>query len=459
MASTEAVFFLNADEEVVSGQDDWSGPSLVTTEANNAACLLSYDGGGNKFTATLKAWEANFATPIPDGATIKGIELTVRAKLSEGDDTPAWAFVQLSKNGGNSPSGTNKASGTLSLSYSNFVFGGPNDLWNTSWSALQVNSVGLGCRLELWIPSVTDLNVIYIQWIKIKVYYTGTFDADLSLGVSSGISDGGQAASATAIDLDQEMANSAVAQGDVLADITEGAALSTAFARQIELARTLTLAMRAGEDFEALADAVAALPLAHDLDILVLRGEVLFEEVTLTQAFGFSALPEYFYDGTVLFPVLVSIAAGADAEATAATGLSVNLDMEQVGSKVTIATLLLGVEAAFSARGGFTFDGDISIDITLSEEVARQVAVLADIALHVEQVVDMLGRAAASGLINITQVTSVNVVGFTFVVTLTEGRTFVVPFQDRTFVMPENRRIFTVPAQNRTFTVPYDEDK
>jgi hypothetical protein len=133
----------------------------------------------------LKA--TNFGFSIPTGATINGIkvEVEVKCSLSASND---WK-VYLIKDG-TIQTATNRAN------YSTFptsdgiytTYGDSSDLWGNTWTADKINASNFGFAYE--VSASGDTDVVYVDHIRITVYYTGggaksQANAPRSTGVNS----------------------------------------------------------------------------------------------------------------------------------------------------------------------------------------------------------------------------------------------------------------------------------
>jgi len=113
----------------------------------------------------------NFGFGLPAGATINGIEVSVRGYR---DSTSTRTFnVSLSWNGGtNWTSGASglKNTGDLGATGSTVFLGGSSDTWGyASWSPTIINS---NTNFRVRLDSTSGGNTIYLDCIQVRVYYT-----------------------------------------------------------------------------------------------------------------------------------------------------------------------------------------------------------------------------------------------------------------------------------------------
>jgi len=104
-----------------------------------------------------------------DGATFTGIEVTFRAKSDRAGDANAL-FVNCVH--GSQVLGYVKEK-TLGTSFATYTMGGPADLWGmTQWEAQTYIPVNASFGLELDSSLYASGDKVWVDWIKIKVYYT-----------------------------------------------------------------------------------------------------------------------------------------------------------------------------------------------------------------------------------------------------------------------------------------------
>ena len=148
------------------GGDPWLNPSRIT--ADNSLYATCPGAGGSTDSSSLGGTEAS-TNPVPSGATIVGIEVEFGAFESE-QATPTTFFhtVQLVKGG--IQAGDNRADEViLETSETLYTYGGPSDLWGTTWTAAQVNDTNFGLSLE---TNVAGTQTVAVDYMRVKVYYT-----------------------------------------------------------------------------------------------------------------------------------------------------------------------------------------------------------------------------------------------------------------------------------------------
>lgn len=124
--------------------------------------------GGAATSHYLTAQRFQFS--IPTGATIDGIQVEWEKSASVAG-TVVDSSVRLIKAG--TIVGTDKADAVtnwpLSASEAYVTYGGPTDLWGTTWTAAQINSLQFGACLAGVSTGAVQLRVDHV---RITVYYT-----------------------------------------------------------------------------------------------------------------------------------------------------------------------------------------------------------------------------------------------------------------------------------------------
>lgn len=185
MASQSSNFttFSNVNASTMSGgaQADWywQTPSNATNN-DDTFTVFGYYGGAPPINPTGQSDVLDvrqIVTTIPSGATVDGIEVTVRAQNQQvGSYILADAFIHLLKGGAviQNPSPTLYTwNGTETAQ----VYGGPTDKWGTTWTASDINGAGFGVSLAVGFsldaePQATP--AAYIDQVFVTVYYTST---------------------------------------------------------------------------------------------------------------------------------------------------------------------------------------------------------------------------------------------------------------------------------------------
>ena len=175
--SASPAYFATSSKYAGTGADDASIGTLTWTDPSNATGSGTGDYAtvvattGSEYTHYLKM--TNFGFAIPAGATIDGVQLQIRnAGIPSGGGNFAWNAVRLVNASGTIGS-ANKATGTLSSSFTTASFGGSADTWAGEASAIDWNDADAGCAISVGTtPGVSGDSYLYIDHVQIIVTYT-----------------------------------------------------------------------------------------------------------------------------------------------------------------------------------------------------------------------------------------------------------------------------------------------
>lgn len=168
MASTER----NAGTGTDGGESinpTWTdvGNIVSSNNANSVVALSSTNNISNSLTAS------NFGFMIPSFATIDGIICTVERRASA-SNTIADYSVRIVKNG-SIPAGSDdkKNIGTFwSTVEGDESYGSPADLWNTTWSASDINNTNFGFAIRCEYIPAYSVETALVDLMYITIYYT-----------------------------------------------------------------------------------------------------------------------------------------------------------------------------------------------------------------------------------------------------------------------------------------------
>ena len=185
MASTTATFPGSATVAPVTGTSQWVDTAYISANDLGAATVYNQDGDGgcetSYYSEELRGY--NFGFAIPSGATIDGIEVVVSAYTDAACAVPIEHVVQLVKTSG-SRVGSNKATNSLTEYEVAYTFGGPTDLWGTTWTRAEINASTFGVALEYFLDA--NYATVYVNYVTIKVYYTeGSGSGSSGAGIGS----------------------------------------------------------------------------------------------------------------------------------------------------------------------------------------------------------------------------------------------------------------------------------
>lgn len=124
----------------------WTNPTNITSDNNSYASVYLAEGENSGYLQSN-----NYGLNVPTGSTILGIELTIGRYSSSNiffSSRIQDIAVSLIKN--NNIVGTNKAvTGTYwPISETAITYGGPTDLWGTTWNSDEINSANFGAILQ-----------------------------------------------------------------------------------------------------------------------------------------------------------------------------------------------------------------------------------------------------------------------------------------------------------------------
>ena len=160
----------------------WANPGNITALDGSyatATCVNSSD------TISDFLYGSGYGFAIPLGSTIQGILVKAYVK-SSGSGTPTVndaGGVYLSKSG--APVGATRQNLNLwPATTAPQIYGGPTDLWGTTWSPADINAFGFGPLISAYVLGVGT--VAYVDYISITVYYSTSGGASGPLGWTQG---------------------------------------------------------------------------------------------------------------------------------------------------------------------------------------------------------------------------------------------------------------------------------
>ena len=122
-------------------------------------------------TATFSLEATNFSMNVPADATIDGIEVTIERRNFVTVDVGIDQFVRLMKSVPTQV-GDNLASLVLwTVPDVIITYGGPTELWGTTWTPAEVNSSGFGVALSALHGAKVDQGML-VDHFQIKVYFS-----------------------------------------------------------------------------------------------------------------------------------------------------------------------------------------------------------------------------------------------------------------------------------------------
>jgi len=173
---------VSTNSEGSYNDENWSSAGNVSANDGNNASITGSNFDNNDYSYVLRA--TNVSAGIPVGNTIKGIKVEIE-RYSDSNERGKDAVVQLTKNG-TTRVGTNKADTSTEwpTSVATTTYGGETDLWGTTWTRDEINASTFGVHLA---AQATDNNAdIYVDFIRITVYYAPTITYTINASASTG---------------------------------------------------------------------------------------------------------------------------------------------------------------------------------------------------------------------------------------------------------------------------------
>jgi fibro-slime domain-containing protein/LPXTG-motif cell wall-anchored protein len=155
----------------------WSHPERAETD-NGSYATTTITNSSNT-SEYLKVYDFDFT--IPSNATINGIEVEIERHEACAEQSCTSHIrdyrVRLIKAGTIGSTDYAKTTTNWGSSDSDAVYGGSGDLWGTTWSASDINHHDTGVVLSVTRTTGGD-RTAYVDYIKMKVYYTPCTDND-----------------------------------------------------------------------------------------------------------------------------------------------------------------------------------------------------------------------------------------------------------------------------------------
>ena len=166
MASSTKYGFLVQNTEY-DGGTAWASTGNITVDDSSFASVSLSAGTNSKNLEILL-----FPFAIPSGSTIDGIEMNINAYASGSSCDWLDAYLiagfgvldsdDLSDSAGNPAVATSETVKT---------FGGPTELWGSTWTDADINAGGFGASIEVRNESGST-RTVYVDYITLTVYYT-----------------------------------------------------------------------------------------------------------------------------------------------------------------------------------------------------------------------------------------------------------------------------------------------
>jgi len=109
----------------------------------------------------------NYSFTLPGGATVRGIEVRLDARVNNTSSSPKMC-VQLSWDGGASWTAA-KSTATLTTSEATYTLGGATDTWGRAWSSAEFSNANFRVRvINVASSAVRDFS---LDWVAVNVRY------------------------------------------------------------------------------------------------------------------------------------------------------------------------------------------------------------------------------------------------------------------------------------------------
>lgn len=148
-----------ATAESAVGWSNFTVSRLNSSNNSRASCDATCDNNDN-------GQLSDFSFNVPSGATITGIEVT--AEMSEGASAGSIG-TQVSLSWDDGANFTSTKSATVNgTSDTDYTFGGSSDTWGRTWSDTDFANG----NFRLLLDKVPDSDVLNVDYVRVRVYYT-----------------------------------------------------------------------------------------------------------------------------------------------------------------------------------------------------------------------------------------------------------------------------------------------
>lgn len=135
--------------------------NAVDTDSGNSTSTSYTNSGKDKHRFY------NFDFVIPDGATIRGVEVRLDARADSTSGSPK-IYVQLSGDGGATWT-TAKSTATLGTTMKSYTLGSATDTWSKTWGVSNFTNTNFRVRL-INVASNTSRD-FYLDWVAVRVHH------------------------------------------------------------------------------------------------------------------------------------------------------------------------------------------------------------------------------------------------------------------------------------------------
>lgn len=163
--ASEGPLLPTAADSFSGGTSPWSSASNITAVDDSGASVTIDFATSSQLSHILYGSTYGFA--IPNGATIDGIKVEMRARCTSG--TAEISSLTVSKDGvtpENSPFGTT----ALTADWEWYTAGNATALFDTTWTPAQINASTFGSFTTMF--GIDDMSVVEVDAHRITVYYS-----------------------------------------------------------------------------------------------------------------------------------------------------------------------------------------------------------------------------------------------------------------------------------------------
>jgi len=148
------------------GGIDWSNPNDIKVDDNSySRCRVS----DKNFSYILRA--TNFGFSVPSGSSIDGIEVVVNRNRDAVLGGVLDKIIKIVLSG--TEQGSNLSSATeWPTSFADITYGSSTNTWGFSPSQSNVVDSGFGLDLQMQVKSPSADSLGYVDYVKMRVYYT-----------------------------------------------------------------------------------------------------------------------------------------------------------------------------------------------------------------------------------------------------------------------------------------------
>lgn len=159
-----------------AGSFTWGSPSLITAKDGSTSNTNSSANGNSYY---LKG--TNFGFSLPSNATVQGIEFRHKSRNFGGGFSSATTIYAVK---GGTIGSTNKGTGVLVATLTEYTAGGASDLWGDTWTYSDINDSNFGFVLS--ISAINDGGQVDSFEANIHYILGFTYDESVTNAITTG---------------------------------------------------------------------------------------------------------------------------------------------------------------------------------------------------------------------------------------------------------------------------------